>query len=267
MPGLRADHDGQRGRARGLSEEPHQYHLFLQCFEHVTQPLAEIGGGQVSGTAENHAFLVPLGEALEENGEDGPGVRPLGDGNAVGQAGHGRGRVGQLMAIQARVEHRAQVRDRLRLGGVRQVHRGLLHPAGVGDEHEQHPLRRERDELDVPHRRTGTATGTAPPPPAWSAGRAAAPCAPRPRPGCTAPARNVSIARRSAADIGLTDDSRSTNSRYPLSVGIRPALVCGWAMNPCSSSTAMSLRMVAGDTSRPCRSTRDFDPTGSVVDT
>ena len=71
----------------------------------------------------------------------------------------------------------------------------------------------------------------------------------------------------SAADIGLTADSRSTNSRYPLSVGIRPALVCGWVMNPCSSSTAMSLRIVAGETSRPCLSTRDFDPTGSVVDT
>ena len=75
------------------------------------------------------------------------------------------------------------------------------------------------------------------------------------------------MARRSAADIGLMLVSRSTNSRYPLSVGMRPAEVCGWAMNPCSSRTAMSLRIVAGDTSRPCRSTSDFDPTGSVVDT
>ena len=58
------------------------------------------------------------------------------------------------------------------------------------------------------------------------------------------------MARRSAEDSGLTPDSRSTNSRYPLSVGIRPALVCGCTMKPCSSSTAMSLRMVAGETSR-----------------
>ena len=65
-----------------------------------------------------------------------------------------------------------------------------------------------------------------------------------------APARNVSIARRSAPDSGLTLDSRSTKSRYPLSVGIRPALVCGCAMKPCSSSTAMSFLMVAGDTSK-----------------
>ena len=38
------------------------------------------------------------------------------------------------------------------------------------------------------------------------------------------------MARRSAADSGFTLESRSTNSRYPLSVGIRPALVCGCAM-------------------------------------
>ena len=75
------------------------------------------------------------------------------------------------------------------------------------------------------------------------------------------------MARRSAADSGLTPDSRSTNSRYPLSVGIRPALVCGCAMKPCSSSTAMSLRIVAGDTSKWCLSTSDLEPTGSVVDT
>ena len=31
-----------------------------------------------------------------------------------------------------------------------------------------------------------------------------------------------------------------------MSVGIRPALVCGWVMKPSSSSTAMSLRTVAG---------------------
>ena len=129
--------------------------MFLQGFEHVTQSLAEIGGGQVAGTAEDDTFLVPLGEAVEENGEDGSRVRPLGDGDAVGQAGHRRGRVGQPMPVKARVEHRAQVRDRLGLGVVRQVHGRLLHPAGVGDEHEQHPLRGERDQLDVPDRRPG----------------------------------------------------------------------------------------------------------------
>src|SRR5215472_8686109 len=48
---------------------------------------------------------------------------------------------------------------------------------------------------------------------------------------------------------------------------MRPALVCGWTMYPCSSSTAMSLRIVAGETSRLCRSTRFFEPTGSLVDT
>ena len=54
----------------------------------------------------------------------------------------------------------------------------------------------------------------------------------RPSTSCrsTAPSRNRSIARRSATDSGLTAESRSTKSRYPLSVGTRPALVCGWVM-------------------------------------
>src|SRR5664280_1423761 len=46
----------------------------------------------------------------------------------------------------------------------------------------------------------------------------------------TAPSRKFWIARRSAGDSGLTVDSLSTKSRYPRSVGIRPALVCGWVM-------------------------------------
>lgn len=75
------------------------------------------------------------------------------------------------------------------------------------------------------------------------------------------------MARRSAALSGLTSDNLSTKSRYPLSVGMRPALVCGWVMYPSSSSTAMSLRTVALDTPRLCRSTRALEPTGSWVDT
>jgi len=62
-------------------------------------------------------------------------------------------------------------------------------------------------------------------------------------------------------------DSRSTNSRYPRLVGTLPALVCGCRMYPSSSSTAMSLRIVAGDTLRLCRSTRARLLTGSEVAT
>ena len=75
------------------------------------------------------------------------------------------------------------------------------------------------------------------------------------------------MARRSAGDSGLTLDSRSTNRRYPRSVGTRPALVCGCRMYPSSSRTAMSLRTVAGDTRRLCRSTSALLPTGSWVAT
>ena len=54
------------------------------------------------------------------------------------------------------------------------------------------------------------------------------------------------MARFSADVIGLIVVSRSTKSRYPLSVGTRPALVWGWVISPSSSSAAMSLRTVAG---------------------
>ena len=46
-----------------------------------------------------------------------------------------------------------------------------------------------------------------------------------------------------------------------------PALVCGWAISPSSSSTAMSLRTVALETPRLCRSTIILEPTGSWVET
>ena len=75
------------------------------------------------------------------------------------------------------------------------------------------------------------------------------------------------IARRSGLDSGLTLESWSTKSRYPLSVGTRPADVCGWAMYPPSSREAMSLRIVAGETPSECRSTSARDPTGSRVAT
>ena len=81
----------------------------------------------------------------------------------------------------------------------------------------------------------------------------------------TAPSRNSEIAARSAGLSGLTALSRSTKSRYPASVGIRPALVCGAAIRPSSSSTAMSLRTVAAETPRWCRSSRALEPTGSEV--
>ena len=82
-----------------------------------------------------------------------------------------------------------------------------------------------------------------------------------------APSRRLLIARRSAGLSGLSVLSRSTNTRYPASVGMRPALVCGAAMRPSSSRTAMSLRTVAAETPSWWRSSRALDPTGSEVST
>ena len=83
----------------------------------------------------------------------------------------------------------------------------------------------------------------------------------------TAPPRKVSMARRSAPDSGRTVLSRSTNMRYPASVGTRPAEVCGAWMRPSSSSSAMSLRTVAAETPNWWRSTSALEPTGSLVRT
>ena len=82
-----------------------------------------------------------------------------------------------------------------------------------------------------------------------------------------APSKKVSIALRSAPDNGLTVANLSTKTRYPLFVGIRPALVCGCEIKPASSSTAISLRIVAGDTPRPCLAAKVLEPTGSSVAT
>ena len=52
----------------------------------------------------------------------------------------------------------------------------------------------------------------------------------------------------------------STNSRSPLSVGIRPAEVCGWVSSPRSSSSCITPRIDAGD--RLTLPASAFDPTG-----
>ena len=49
-----------------------------------------------------------------------------------------------------------------------------------------------------------------------------------------------------------------------MSVGMRPAEVCGAVIKPSSSSAAMSFRIVALETPKWCRSTKAFEPTGSL---
>ena len=73
------------------------------------------------------------------------------------------------------------------------------------------------------------------------------------------------MAARSPFDIGRMACSRSTKRRYPASVGIRPAEVCGAMMSPASSSAAMSLRTVAAETLSRWRSRSALEPTGSDV--
>ena len=81
----------------------------------------------------------------------------------------------------------------------------------------------------------------------------------------TGPERTAlpSIAARSSALGSATRIMPSTNSRNPISVGIRPALVCGWLSNPSASSSAMTLRIEAGDRAKGRSWDNVRDPTGS----
>ena len=75
--------------------------------------------------------------------------------------------------------------------------------------------------------------------------------------------REASSWRRSSAKAGSSSmgarafSSESTKKRYPLSVGTRPAEVCGELTKPSCSRSATMLRMVAEDSARP--DSRDKD--------
>ena len=76
-------------------------------------------------------------------------------------------------------------------------------------------------------------------------------------------AHSPSIDRRSFSGMsGLNSISPSTNSRKPVSVGMRPAEVCGANSRPASSRSLMLLRIEAGDRSSAIICDRVFDPTG-----
>ena len=75
-----------------------------------------------------------------------------------------------------------------------------------------------------------------------------------------------SISRRSRGSGAAACMIPSTNRRRPLSVGIRPAEVCGWVSSPRSSSSCITPRIEAGDrlmrtrrapSSRPAARARD----------
>ena len=63
----------------------------------------------------------------------------------------------------------------------------------------------------------------------------------------------------------LSSTRRSTYRRYALSVGIRPADVCGWMMNPISSRSDISFRIVAELRFRSVYFEIVLEPTGSPV--
>ena len=67
--------------------------------------------------------------------------------------------------------------------------------------------------------------------------------------------------------MGATRMSESTYTRYAMSVGMRPAEVCGWKRNPFSSRSLIVLRIVAGDTPSPNRRAIVREPAGSAVST
>ena len=80
-------------------------------------------------------------------------------------------------------------------------------------------------------------------------------------------AKKPAIARRCVSRIRPPGGSASTYLRYPASVGMRPAEVCGCERNPSSSSADSSFRIVALETPRSERSATVSLPTGSPVRT
>ena len=70
-----------------------------------------------------------------------------------------------------------------------------------------------------------------------------------------------SISRRSRGSGAAACMIPSTNKRRPLSVGMRPADVCGWVSRPRSSNSCITPRIEAGDRLTPLASI--FEPTGS----
>ncbi len=75
----------------------------------------------------------------------------------------------------------------------------------------------------------------------------------------------ASIARRSSIEGSAACIIPSTNSRSPVSVGIRPAEVCGAASRPSSSKSCITLRMDAGDRLSDANLLIVRDPTGRPV--
>ena len=71
-----------------------------------------------------------------------------------------------------------------------------------------------------------------------------------------------SILWRSMEPNGWTVSSESTKNRYPRGVGILPAEVCGLAIKPISSRSAMIFRMLAGLSSKPEDLANSLEPIG-----
>ena len=135
--------------------------LFLERLEHRPQRSAEIGGitGQVGGAAHQQSLLGVVDEGLQQNrggtadgvvecaAAAGSGVEP------VGQICHRHRGRRQPFALQRLAEEFAQPRQLMVVDGVTEFDDALIHPAGIGDDHHQQPGRRQRDHLEVAHRR------------------------------------------------------------------------------------------------------------------
>ena len=119
------------------------------------QALGEVGGGEVRRPADHDLLLVPLDQAFQDHRENSGGVRPFAGLDPLRQVGDHRGYLGQHPPVEAGVENRPQLGDGVLLDRRGQLHHALLHPAGVGDQHQQQPLRRQRHQLHVPDRRPG----------------------------------------------------------------------------------------------------------------
>ena len=101
-------------------------------------------------TGQHQATLRVLDESIEQN-RDGrtDGRLRLRFGRA-GQIPQTLGRLGETTSGDVHTQQRAQGHDRVVGDRLVEFHDPLLDPPGVGDDHQQQPGGRERDDLDVP---------------------------------------------------------------------------------------------------------------------
>jgi hypothetical protein len=137
-----------------LAQQLEQDDLLLERLQHGAEGLREVQHvpGEVRRPGQRDALLGLVDQRLEDDGHHAREHRPDRRRGGVRQVGQGGRHVDQPGAVQPAAEGLAQPGDLV--VGQRAVHldQPLLDPPGVGDEHQQQPVRGEVHDLEVADR-------------------------------------------------------------------------------------------------------------------